>query len=163
MKKISIILLIVSLFAQLSTIDAQRKQSKEERQQWFKEMREYKHNFLIKELELDEKQQDTFFKIYDAMEDETFELHHGTRKLQRELIKKENDATDVEYEKAAEALFELKYKEAQIELKYFEQFKNILTKKQLFLLKKAEDKYTRHLMKQHDKHKMNKHKKEKKD
>lgn len=163
MKRLSILFLIISLFAQLSTIDAQKKQSKEERQQWFKEMREYKHNFLIKELDLDKEQQEAFFPIYDAMEDETFKLHHGTRKLQRELSKKEADVTDIEYEKAAEALFELKYKEAQIELKYFEQFKSVLTKKQLFLLKKAEDKYTRHLMKQHDKQKKNRSKKEKKD
>lgn len=161
MKKISIIFLIVTIFAQLSTIEAQKKPSKEERQRWFKEMREYKHNFLIKELDLEEQQQDAFFKVYDAMEDETFKLHHGTRKLQRELNKKETNATDIEYEKAAEALFELKYKEAQIELKYFEQFKNVLTKKQLFLLKQAEDKYTRHLMRQHDKHRKNK--KDKKD
>lgn len=163
MKKISIIFLIATIFAQLSTIEAQKKPSKEERQQWFKEMREYKHNFLIKELALEEDQQEAFFKVYDAMEDETFKLHHGTRKLQRELSKKDADVTDIEYEKAAEALFELKYKEAQIELKYFEQFKNVLTKKQLFLLKKAEDKYTRHLMRQHDKHKKEKGKKAKKD
>mgnify|MGYP003564893582 FL=1 len=163
MKRLSILLLIISLFAQLSTIDAQQKRSKEERQQWFKEMREYKHNFLIKELDLDKEQQEAFFPIYDAMEDETFKLHHGARKLQRDLSKKDADVTDIEYEKAAEALFELKYKEAQIELKYFEQFKNVLTKKQLFLLKKAEDKYTRHLMRQHDKQKRNKSKKDKKD
>ena len=163
MKRLSILLLIISLFAQLSTIDAQQKRSKEERQQWFKEMREYKHNFLIKELDLDKEQQEAFFPIYDSMEDETFKLHHGTRKLQRDLSKKDADVTDIEYEKAAEALFELKYKEAQIELKYFEQFKNVLTKKQLFLLKKAEDKYTRHLMRQHDKQKRNRSKKDKKD
>jgi Spy/CpxP family protein refolding chaperone len=163
MKRLSILLLIVSLFAQFSTIDAQKKRSKEERQQWFNEMRQYKHNFLIKELELNEKQQKAFFPIYDAMEEETYKLHHGTRKLQRELSKKDADVTDIEYEKAAEALFELKYKEAQIELKYFEQSKNVLTKKQLFLLKKAEDKYTRHLMRQHDKQKKNRNKKEKKD
>ena len=163
MKRLSILLLIISLFAQLSTIDAQQKRSKEERQQWFKEMREYKHNFLIKELDLDKEQQEAFFPIYDAMEDETFKLHHGTRKLQRDLSKKDADVTDIEYEKAAEALFELKYKEAQIELKYFEQFKNVLTKKQSFLLKKAENKYTRHLMRQHDKQKRNSSKKDKKD
>ena len=163
MKRLSILLLIISLFAQLSTIDAQQKRSKEERQQWFKEMREYKHNFLIKELDLDKEQQEAFFPIYDAMEDETFKLHHGTRKLQRDLSKKDADVTDIEYEKAAEALFELKYKEAQIELKYFEQFKNVLTKKQSFLLKKAENKYTRHLMRQHDKQKRNRSKKDKKD
>ena len=160
MKKISIIILALMFFASFSTIDAQKKPSKEGRQQWFKEMREYKHNFLSKELDLDDNQKEAFFKIYDAMEDETFNLHHGTRKLQRELIKKEADVTDIEYEKAAEALFELKYKEAQIGLKYFEQFKTVLTKKQLFLLKKAEDKYTRHLMKQHDRQKKNKGKKD---
>lgn len=154
MKRLSILFIIIAIFAQLSIIDAQKKPSKEERQRWFKEMREYKHNFLIKELDLTKEQQQAFFKVYDEMEDECHKINGETRKMQRDLIKKgKNDnITDVEYEKAAEALFELKGKEAQIEMKYFEQFKDILSKKQLFLLKAAEDKFTRHLMKQHSKH-----------
>lgn len=154
MKKLSILFIIIAIFAQLSNISAQAKPSKEERQRWFKEMREYKHNFLIKELKLTEEQQQPFFKIYDEMEDACHKINGETRKMQRDLIKKgkSEDITDIEYEKVAETLFELKGKEAQIEMKYFEQFKNILSKKQLFLLKCAEDKFTKHLMKQHSKH-----------
>lgn len=153
MKRISILFIIIAFFAQLSTIDAQGRPSKAEREKWFKEMREYKHCFLTKELELTEDQQKEFFPLYDAMEDECHKINRDTRRLQRSIMKKEaSEVTDIEYEKAAEALYELKGKEAIIELNYLDKFKSVLTKKQLFLLKSAEDKFSRHLMKEHSKH-----------
>ncbi len=162
MKKVSILLLILAFFAPLATIDAQQRGSKEDRERWFKEMREYKHNFLIKKLDLTPEQQPEFFAIYDAMESETHKIHHETRKLQRELKKKGDAANDIEYEKAAEALFELKSKQGEIELKYFDQFKKVLSKKQLFMLKDVEDKFTRHIMKQQNRHKASKEKQNRK-
>lgn len=160
MKRISILFLIIAFFSHLSYIDAQNRPSKADREKWFKEMREYKHNFLAKELDLTQEQQDEFFPLYDAMEDECHKINRDTRKMQRAIMDKDADqVTDVEYEKAAEALYELKGKEALVELNYLEKFKNVLTKRQLFMLKSAEDKFTRHLMKQHSKHA----KKEKKD
>ena len=46
---------------------------------------------------------------------------------------------------------EFKSKEAAIELRYFNQFKTYLSKKQLFQLKIAENKWMRELMKQRGK------------
>ncbi len=159
MKRFSIILLIVTLFAQASVICAQGKPSKADKEKWFKEMREYKHNFLIKELELTPEQQKEFFPLYDAMEDECFKINRETRKMQRQIMKKNaSEVTDIEYEKATEALYELKIKEANIEYSYLKKFDAVLSKRQLFILKHVEDKYTRHLMKKHSKH-SNKNKK----
>ena len=39
------------------------------REQWFKEIRTKKHEFLIRELELTPEQQEPFFAIYDKMDD----------------------------------------------------------------------------------------------
>lgn len=153
MKRISLFIFLITSLALSAVADNHQKPSKENREQWFKEMREFKHNFLIKELDLTKEQQNAFFPIYDAMENECHKVHNETRKLQRDIKKKKGDeVTDIEYEKAAEALFELKNRESQIELKYLPQFKEILTPKQLFMFKEVEDKFTRHLMKQRNKH-----------
>lgn len=153
MKRLSILIISLAFFTMFSMADDKRRPSKEDRERWFKEMREYKHNFITKELDLTKQQQEEFFPVYDAMEDECHKVHYETRKMQREIKKKkESEVTDIEYEKAAEALFEIKAKESAIEMKYFNLFKEILTKKQLFLFKDVEDKFTRHLMRQHNKH-----------
>lgn len=152
MKRCYILLLIIALMSNLSSISAQCKSNKQDRQKWFKEMREYKHSFLAKELGLNEDQQSEFFPVYDAMETELHKNGKEVRQLERKL-KKSEDVSDIEYEKAAEAMFELKGKEHAIEMSYFEKFKNILTKKQLFLLKGAERKFTQSIMKHHNKKK----------
>lgn len=155
MKRNYIIILILAFLAQFSTVNAQKAASKGDRQKWFKEMREYKHSFLAKELELTEKQQEEFFPLYDAMESETHKANKDVRQIEKDLSDKGNNVTDSEYEKAAEALFKLKSKEADIEMSYFEKFKNVLTKKQLFQLKGAEWKFTRKIMNHHKRHKKN--------
>ena len=48
-----------------------------------------------------------------------------------------------DYLNAAKAMSEVKYKVGEIETRYFNQFAKILSKKQLFILKKAEVKFTR--------------------
>lgn len=57
----------------------------------------------------------------------------------------------MEYEKAAEAVAEFKSKEGAIELRYFNQFKGYLSKKQLFKLKIAEHKWMKELMRHRNK------------
>ena len=149
MKRISILILLIASIAQFAIANS----DKGEREQWFKEMREFKHKFLAKELGLTDQQQEAFFPIYDAMDSECQKLHRETRKLQRDIKKKkDNEVTDLEYEKAAEALFELKGRENKIEQKYYPQLKAIITPRQLFLLKGAEDKFMRHLMNHRQKH-----------
>ena len=149
MKRISILILLIASIAQFAIADS----DKGEREQWFKEMREFKHKFLAKELGLTDQQQEAFFPIYDAMDSECQKFHRETRKLQRDIKKKkDNEVTDLEYEKAAEALFELKGRENKIEQKYYPQLKAVITPRQLFLLKGAEDKFMRHLMNHRQKH-----------
>lgn len=125
--------------------------SKEDREKWFKEVREKKHMFLAKELNLSAEQQKEFFENYDRMEDETRKLQRETRQLERRTYEQGDKTTDLEYQKATEALYEEKVKEAQIEAKYREKFQTILSPEQLFKLKGAERKFTRQLMEQHRK------------
>lgn len=119
---------------------------KPERKQWMKEMRQFKHEFLTKELDLSAEQQSKFFTAYDKMEEEIRTIERQTRQLERDIIKKGKDATDLEYEKAAEACYELPTKKNAVEMRYFNEYREILTKKQLFQLSGAERKFTRIIM-----------------
>lgn len=149
MKRNIIFLFTVCLLSFTSAF-AQQPQDKAKREQWFKNMVQTKIDYLSKQMDLTPEQKSRFEKQYTAMSMETARLANDTRALQRSVAKKDN-ASDVEYEKAAEAVAEFKSKEGAIELKYFNQFKAYLTKKQLFQLKNAEHKWMRELMRHHGK------------
>ncbi|MCM1504882.1 MAG: hypothetical protein NC127_06780 [Muribaculum sp.] len=120
-----------------------------DRKEWFRQMREYKHDFMAKELCLSKEQQGKFFPLYDDMEQKLHRIQHESMEMENKINRSQSGVTDLEYEKAAEALVEVKGKEAAIEEQYFAKFKSVLTPKQLFKLKQAERNFTRELMKQH--------------
>lgn len=103
------------------------------------ELKQFKHDYLKKELNLSREQEATFFNYYDQMYDELISVGNQTRRLSQKVMRDKN-ATDLELESAARTVFELKKKEGEIELRYFEEFKNILTKQQLLRLKDVERK-----------------------
>ncbi len=125
-----------------------QKPSDRERKTWMKEMQQYKNEFMTRKLELTDEQKAKFLPMYDRMEKEVRAVNEQTMKMERD-IKKNKEATDLEYEKLAEAQVELKAREAKIELKYLKEFKAILKPSQLVKLKKAERDFSRQLMKKH--------------
>ncbi|MCM1354889.1 MAG: Spy/CpxP family protein refolding chaperone [Staphylococcus sp.] len=114
-------------------------------------MQQYKNDYIAKKLSLTEEQKAKFMPLYNAMDEEIRKAQGEASKLYRQTQKKakKGDVTNLEYEKAAEALYELKGRENEIEMKYFTDFKKILTPAQLFKLRDAERDFTRQLMKQH--------------
>ncbi len=148
MKRIFISSIFIIILSFSLTTLAQNDNS--DRQKWFTEMRNYKHKFLTKELDLSKEQQTEFFKLYDSMEDETNKINHEIREQEHKIHENASSTTDKEYEAAAKKIFELKIKEGEIELRYFDKFKEVLTSKQLFLLKNAERKFTRRIMAEHN-------------
>ncbi|MDE7025043.1 MAG: Spy/CpxP family protein refolding chaperone [Paramuribaculum sp.] len=145
MKKL---LLIVILACISSVTFAQRHSKNAKFGQWMDDMRQVKVEYVAKELNLNPQQKEKFAPIYDAMNKEIGKLTHETRSLEKSVRAKGSAATDLEYDKATEAMVELKGKESAIEKKYYGQLKSVLTKQQLFNLPKAERKFTRELMKQ---------------
>lgn len=144
----SLIITIILAIAVTVLPAAAQQPDKSERKQWFKELREYKHGYFTKELGLSREQQDQFFPLYDAMEDEITKLNNETRDMEQK-VRESADASDLEYEKATEAIFDLKGKEYEIEKSYFSRFDSILSKKQMFLLKGTERQFSRELMRHH--------------
>ena len=142
-------LFFAMLFASPAATFAQQTKSKpnpeEQRDAQLKQMTEFKHAFLKKELNLTRAQETNFFRVYDQMDAELRKIGEESRLLERKT-QRNAKATDTELESAARALFEQKEKEAEVELKYFEEFRKVLTKRQLFNLKDVERRMTRALL-----------------
>lgn len=129
-------------------VAAQGSNTPNERQRWINEIRSYKHEFISKELNMSREQENSFFPIYDEMEDKIEALNIETRETERRIFDNE-EATNLELENAARTIFELKRAEGQIEMTYFDKFSEILTPRQLVQLKPAERKFTQQLIRRH--------------
>lgn len=137
--------------ALLAVGSASAQKSKTDRAEWIKEMQRVKHEYLVKELSLSKEQQTKFFPVYDAMDEELRRLFDENRAMERQIRQKGNKATEIELERAADAQFTLKTREAAIEKAYYPKFKQLLTKKQLFNLKHAERRFQRKMINEHHK------------
>lgn len=146
MKNLTVLFLVFcSAFLAFAQDDSDRAND-DRRKQFFKEVRDYKHNFLAKELSLTKEQQKEFFAVYDEMEDAVATLNEETRDLEKKIAENIDQASDLELEKATEAIFDLKVKEGEMEKAYAEKYRQILSKRQLFLLKSAERNFNRDLL-----------------
>lgn len=125
----SIVFSIAAATVSPLSIQAQRP-SERERVTWMKEIQQYKNDFLIKKLALNDEQKTSFLPLYNSMEDEVRKVQEEAGQLYQQTMRKGDKATDLEYEKAAEAAYELKGRENEIEMKYFKDFKSILTPQQ---------------------------------
>lgn len=122
-----------------------------DRQNWFKQMQNHKAESIAHELDLTDQQRESFLPLYKEMDDKLAEASRSVREVERKVRKKGTAATDAEYQKGAEAMFQLKAQESKIETLYYQKFAKILTKRQLFLLKGAERDFMRKVMDQHRK------------
>ncbi len=139
-------LLLLGLLA--ADMNAQSALSENDRSRWLSEIREYKHEFLAKDLELTREQQRDFFPLYDSMEDEVERINTETRALETK-VSESKEASDLEIENASRTIFEQKRAEGQVEMTYFDKFKEILSPRQLLRLKNAERRFTQQLVKHH--------------
>ncbi len=142
-----ILTLIIIATSSLTTI---AQGNSEQRTKWMKEVRNYKYEFFTKELELTKEQQSAFFPLYEEMEKELFNANKEAKDIEKKIAG-DTSANDTEYEAAALAITKVSQKEGEIEMKYFEKFEKILNKKQLFLLKRAESKFTQQMLNHHRK------------
>lgn len=143
----SILVAIICMCVTAPAISAQTL-SENDRTRWLSEIREYKHEFLAKDLELTREQQREFFPLYDSMEDEVERINSETRALETK-VNEDANASDIEIENASRTIFEQKRAEGQVEMTYFDKFKEILSPRQLLRLKNAERRFTQQLVKHH--------------
>lgn len=149
MKRICTIFTLVALICLTSaTASAQNR----DRKQFRDDIREYKHNYFKQKLDLSREQANSFFDLYDKMDDAITALNDEARTLETRIYgAPDGTITDIEYEVATRTLIEVKEKEAAIEKEYYGKFNEILNKKQLFELRKVERDFTMQLLKYHHK------------
>lgn len=146
MRFAAICVLSAFFFAMPYVATAQKRANDDDRRkEWMSEMRNFKHEFYKKDLNLTREQESAFFSAMDRMDDELIHIGEETRQLERK-VNADRDASDTEMESAARTLFEQKKREADIELKYFEEYKTILNKRQLLKLKETERRFNRALL-----------------
>lgn len=143
------LLTIVMVFVALLCQAQKAAPTKAQADKWYSEMRAYKTEYIANALDLTPEQKEKFVPVYNAMNAEFDKISRETRALERKVSKNEK-ASDLEYEKAAEALFEMRSREGAVDQRYYQQLKAILSKKQLFQLKAAERHFGRHLMKERE-------------
>ncbi|MBP5561048.1 MAG: hypothetical protein J6X70_04545 [Muribaculaceae bacterium] len=116
------------------------------RSDWVSKMRDTRHDFIIEKINVSASQKKEFLPLYEAMEDEIYNVHKAARD-QAKKVETMSNPTDADYQRAAEAMSNVKFREGEIEKSYYEKFAKILSKKQLFLLKQAEAEFTRNMVK----------------
>ena len=138
---------VIALVA-LTTVSPAQDKAQGDRSQWMNELRQYKRTYFTKELDLTREQQNKFFPLYEEMTRQTTQIDDDVRMMERRIAEAD-DATDLEYEKATEAIYDGKVRQAEIEKSYVEKFKDVLSHRQLFLLNSVERKFQRDIIRQH--------------
>lgn len=134
------------LFLLLAAVSATTIMAAGRRNEWVSKMRETRHDFIVEKINVSASQKKEFLQLYEAMEDEIYKVHKSARD-QAKKVEDMNSPTDADYQRAAEAMATVKYREGEIEKSYYEMFAKILSKKQLFQLKQAEAEFTRNMVK----------------
>ncbi len=148
--KAAYLIIAITTVALSLPLQAQKKKvtSRPNQTEWIKGVREYKYDMLIKEVGLTKEQQDAFLPLYQQMEEEIFKSNKEVRDLEHKISTSKEALSDLEYGMAAEAMSNLNMVNAIIEAEYFKKFAEILSKKQLFLLKRAESRFAKSIISQ---------------
>lgn len=142
-KVISIAIFSVSVLCSSVVAYAEKNSNTTQQEnKWIAEVRNYKHSFLIKETEMTEAQQKEFIPLYTEMEEKIYSTNKEARAIEQDITRSQEEADEEKYSQAATALSQVKEKEAEIENHYFGLFSKILSKKQMFLLKRAENRFS---------------------
>lgn len=102
--------------------------------------------YLIREVALTTEESGAFFPIYNEMQEKIYNLHRTCRQKTRGLKGKES-VKEQEYLDAVDELINLECRQAELEAKYYKQFRKILPAEKLYRLKVAEKMYPIHLFK----------------
>lgn len=146
-------LFLLLLFAALIAIPSfAQKKADRDHEAKKKEFMEFKLNFLAEELELRDDQRKQFNEVYMQMETERRAIFKRIKTAEKS-IKDNKEASEADYEKANSEISAAKADMVKVEDKYNDKFATFLTKKQLFKLKEAENKFTEKIQQCKDKRK----------
>ena len=145
-KFLLLLLLVLSPFA----LFAQKKAHRGPDPKMFKEIQEYKVKFLAQEMELNDDQKARFAELYTKMSEEKRKNFENMMRLEKQL--KEN-ASEAEYKDVSDQIVDSRIRDAQIEKEYDAKFAKFLSRKQIYKMKAAEEKFRKKMREMHHKKK----------
>ncbi len=155
MKLRTIILVMMLAIIPAVGIYAQQKKT-QSRDEWRKEMREFRMKFIAQEIELQENQEQKFTALYNQLCDERQVVLKKAHSAEKRLKTLGPKATDEDYRVASETVAKAREEEVALEKKYSEKFGAFLSQKQLFKMKEAENKFRERLVKMRESRKKSK-------
>lgn len=123
----------------LTSVMAQ-KPGRGDRDKMMKELQEFKLKYLAQEMELEGDKQEKFFTLYNEMTEKRMKCMAEAWQLERK-VKHSKDATEADYEAAAEAMNKAKAEDAALEKSYDDKFAEFLSQKQIYKMKAAENEF----------------------
>lgn len=152
MKGRILILLMAVVFALPSFSQAKKKHN--DRDSRRQEMLEMKMNFIADEMQLNDAQKKQFFEVYAQMENERRAVFKKIKKAEK-TIADNKDASEADYDRASREIAAARAEMTTIEQQYDDKFATFLTKKQIYLMKTAENKFLDKMKSARDKKKRN--------
>lgn len=140
MKK-TIFLMFIALLTIVTPVAAQNRHNGKGKDM-MKEIREFKVKFLAQEMDLKDDQRTAFVDLYNDMDEKRSSVMKEVWKAEREL-KNNKGATEEDYRRVSDLMTRSREKSADIEKEYDGKFSKILTPKQLFKMKAAENEFQR--------------------
>lgn len=145
------LLLILALIIGCSLSAFSQKHEGKQGEKMMKELREFKVKFIAQEIDLKEDQKARFVELYNEMSEKRVDAMRDAWKMEREL-KKKKDATEADYQAVTDAMTKAKAKDAEIEKSYDDKFAKILSQKQIFKMKEAENEFRKKMTEMRHKH-----------
>jgi len=140
MMKNTILILIILLFTNTIFSQPGRKFEKNE------EIKKKQIEFIIKELQLTEKEKKAFVPIYNAYNNKREALHMTKRKSMRNFRQNSLNMSNKDLTALSNQLVDTDVQIAQLGKTYNEKFKSVLPPLKVILLHKAEQEFKRHLI-----------------
>lgn len=130
------------------------------REKMLREVRDFKVKYLAQEMELTDDQKQKFIELYEEISEKKDACYRPAREMERNL-KREEDASEADYQQVTEAMNKANAEFAEIEKIYNEKFSEFLSQKQIYKMKEAENSFRSKLeeMRQSKKKHQDKHKK----
>lgn len=115
-----------------------------------KELREYKLKYIAQEIDLTEQQRDKFIEIYDSKMNALKANFERQRSAEKKL---KGDLSESECKKQMEIISDCKLNDVRIDKEYDAKFEKVLSAKQIYKMKEAEEKFRKKMMELHQKRK----------
>ncbi len=129
----------------LTTVSAQNQMSKDERMDRIKAQ---KVAFFTEKMELSSSTSQNFWPVYNEYFNKKDSIYHLSRDLRTKLQEQASSLTNKQKEETLDLLIKLKSESSNLEMKYHQKFKSILTINQVILLYQAEHEFKMRLFKQ---------------